>query len=165
MRFPKGSKASKGSRVSLRPITKDTVRTITRLEVAPEQRAYVASNAESLAEANFHPEAWYRGIYLGNEPVGFVMLYDETLRDEQPEVPAVSLWRFMVAAPFQRRGIGKAALEQVIEHVRTRPKVEMLFTTCVQGEGSPEPFFVAAGFEPTGEVEDDEVVLALDLED
>ncbi len=165
MRFSKGSKASKGSRVSLRRITKDTVRAITRLEVAPEQQAYVASTAVSLAEANFHPEAWYRAIYLGNEPVGFVMLYDETQRDEPPEAPAVSLWRFMVAAPFQRRGIGSAALTQVIEHVRTRPKVELLFTTCVPGEASPEPFFLAAGFEPTGEVDDDEVVLALDLED
>ncbi|NER81295.1 MAG: hypothetical protein F6K42_17360 [Leptolyngbya sp. SIO1D8] len=70
--------------VSLREITADTVRTITDLDVAPEQAHFVASNAISLAEALFAPEAWYRAIYHGETPVGFVMLYDETLRSQPP---------------------------------------------------------------------------------
>lgn len=34
----------------------------------------------SVGQALFAPEAWYRAIYLHEEPVGFVMLYDESLR-------------------------------------------------------------------------------------
>ncbi len=149
--------------VTLEPITQETVRVITDLRVAPEQRRFVATNAESLAEANFYAEAWYRAIYVDGEPAGFVMLYDETLRDQPPEVPEVSLWRFMVAAGFQGRGVGRAALRQVIEHVRKRPGVRRLLTSYVPEEGNPEPFYRAAGFRPTGAIEAGEVVLALDL--
>ena len=68
------------ARVSLREIKPTTVRTITALAVSAEQRRFVATNAESLAEALFHPEAWYRAIYVDDTPAGFVMLYDESLR-------------------------------------------------------------------------------------
>jgi hypothetical protein len=43
------------TRVSLREIKPTTVRTITALAVSAEQRRFVATNAESLAEALFHP--------------------------------------------------------------------------------------------------------------
>ena len=70
--------------VSLREITSETVRQITRLSVSPEQQRFVASNAISLAEALFSPNAWYRAIYAGESPAGFVMLYDESLRTTPP---------------------------------------------------------------------------------
>jgi len=75
------------SQVSLREITAETVRTITQLSVAPDQNQFVAPNAVSLAQALFAPEAWYRAIYLGEEPVGFVMLEDQSLRQPMPENP------------------------------------------------------------------------------
>ena len=61
--------------VTLRTITAQTVRTIINLQVSPQQRHLVAPNAVSLAEALFHPEAWYRAVYADEDPVGFVMLY------------------------------------------------------------------------------------------
>lgn len=70
--------------ISLREITADTVRQITSLSVKPEQQCFVASNAISLAQALFSPEAWYRAIYAGDSPAGFVMLYDESLRTSPP---------------------------------------------------------------------------------
>jgi diamine N-acetyltransferase len=66
--------------VTLREITSDTVRAVTALSVAEPQRAFVAPNAVSLAEALFASEAWYRAIYHAEELAGFVMLYDESLR-------------------------------------------------------------------------------------
>ena len=74
--------------VSLREITAGTVRAINRLDVKPEQRGQVARNSESLAQALFTPEAWYRAIYADDEPVGFVMLHDESLRAPPPAVRA-----------------------------------------------------------------------------
>jgi diamine N-acetyltransferase len=61
--------------VTLREITKDNWRDLLRLKVAPSQEQFVASNAMSIAEAHFNPEvAWFRAIYAGDVPVGFLML-------------------------------------------------------------------------------------------
>lgn len=111
----------------------------------------------------FNNEAWYRAIYLGDCPVGFVMLRDETLRATPPVAPKVTLWRFMVDAKFQGRGIGKAALEQVIAHTRGKKAFSSLSTSYVPGPGCPEPFYYWLGFRPTGLVKNGEVVLELPL--
>ncbi len=90
--------------VTLREITAETVRTVIKLAVTEYQNRFVATNAVSLAQALFAPEAWYRAIYLGEEPVGFVMLEDESQLDPMPESPNVAVWRLMVDAKHQRQG-------------------------------------------------------------
>ncbi len=149
--------------VTLREITADTVRLITDLVVREEQQHFVASNAVSLAEALFNEEAWFRAIYYGESPVGFVMLYDETLRKVPPANPEVFLWRFMVDARFQGKGIGKAALELVITHVRTKGVFSSITTSYVPEPGSPEGFYLSQGFQHTGKILDGEVVLERSL--
>ena len=52
---------------TLQPITQATLRQVLKLAVSPEQASYVASNAVSLAQALFHPEAWYRANYLDDD--------------------------------------------------------------------------------------------------
>jgi diamine N-acetyltransferase len=149
--------------VSLREITADTVRQITSLSVSPDQQRFVASNAVSLAQALFSPEAWYRAIYADESPVGFVMLYDESLRAAPPVSPEVALWRFMVDAQFQHRGIGTTALEHVIAHVRSKGLFSSLLVSYVPAPGCAEQFYLRAGFKHTGRVDDGEVVLELAL--
>jgi diamine N-acetyltransferase len=152
-------------RVTLREITADTVIAVIKLSVAEEQKKFVAPNAVSLAQALFSPEAWYRAIYQGDEPVGFVMLYDESLRPAMPQRPEVGVWRFMVDARYQGRGIGRAALQQVIDLVRCRDLFEKLELSFVPGDGSPEQFYLSLGFRHTGRVDDGEQVLELPLKD
>jgi diamine N-acetyltransferase len=147
--------------VSLREITASSVRAITELAVAPEQRGFVASNAVSLAEALFSPEAWYRAIYLADEPVGFLMLYDETLRAPPPEIPQIALWRLMIDARYQRQGIGRTAVEQVVAHVRAKRAVRLLTVSYVPGPGCPERFYLGCGFRHTGQLDGGEIVLEL----
>jgi diamine N-acetyltransferase len=149
--------------VSLREITADTVRQITSLSVNPEQQRFVASNAISLAQALFSPDAWYRAIYAGESPAGFVMLYDESLRSMPPPNPQVALWRFMVDTQFQGRGVGTAALEQVIAYVRSKGFFSTLLVSYVPAPGSPEQFYLRAGFKHTGKVDHGEIVLELPL--
>lgn len=150
--------------VTLCEITAETVIPVVKLKVTEEQNRFVAPNAVSLAQALFAPEAWYRAIYLGEEPVGFVMLSDDSLRDPPPANPEVGVWRLMVDARFQRRGIGRAALRLVVDHVRRKGLFDRLTLSHVPGEGGPEALYRSLGFEPAGEVDEGEVVMVLALD-
>jgi diamine N-acetyltransferase len=143
--------------VTLREITVDTIDEILALKVRDDQ-PFVATNAKSIAQAHFHREiAWYRAIYAGETPVGFVMLSDDAA------TPEYYLWRLMVDEHFQGRGYATRAMELVIDHVRTRPGAEVLLTSVVPGEGGPAPFYEKLGFVYTGETEDDELVMSYTL--
>ena len=151
--------APAGTAASLRPVTGETVHAICRLSdtLVPPRRYMVAPNAISFAEALFEPKAWYRAIYAGETPVGFIMLYDD------PQEPVYFLWRLMIATPHQGKGFGRQAVEQLIEYVQTRPGATELLVSCVEGPGSPEGFYQALGFRRNGKMYDDEVGLALPL--
>lgn len=151
------------SPISLREITADTVRAVTKLSVREDQTRFVASNAMSLAQALFAPEAWYRAIYAGDEPVGFVMLYDESLRLPPPVSPAVGVWRFMIDSKHQRQGIGSAALKLIISNMRSKGLFKELELSYFPDSGSPEPFYRQLGFIATGRIDDGEMVMALPL--
>jgi diamine N-acetyltransferase len=144
--------------ISLREITKETLRDITRLKVSPEQERLVATNAESIAEAYFSPDiAWFRAIYADDTPVGFLMIEDNATEGQY------YLWRFMIDVRYQRRGIGQKALELLFEHVKTRPSASVLLTSCVPGQGSPGPFYERMGFVYTGEEDSGELVMRREL--
>jgi diamine N-acetyltransferase len=149
--------------VTLREITDDNREAVARLRVAPEQEQFVAGVTRSIAEAAATPEArpWYRAIYAGDEPVGFVMLsWDVT------PAPGILgpwfLWRLLIDEHHQGRGYGREALTRIVEVVRAAGATELL-TSYVPGDGEPWPFYERFGFEPTGEIEDGEIVLRLDL--
>jgi len=148
-----------GPRVTLREVTGETVIQICKLSdtLSEPQRRMVAPNAVSIAQAHFSGHAWFRAVYADEVPVGFVMLWDD------PEKAEYGLWRLMIAGPHQRKGYGRRALEQVIEHVRRRPGATELKASYVPVEGGPEGFYRTLGFEPTGEVDEGEVVVRLAL--
>jgi diamine N-acetyltransferase len=148
--------------VTLREITADTVDAVIKLSVADRQKRFVAPNAVSLAQSIFAPEAWYRAIHFGDEPAGFVMLYDESLRSPPPMSPRVAVWRFMVAEQYQGKGVGSAAMRLVIEHVRSKG-FSTLELSYVPAEGSPEPFYLSHGFRNTDRTEEGERVMELSL--
>lgn len=149
--------------VSLREITADTVIQVVGLKVNPKQEQFVASNAVSLAQALFEPNAWYRAIYVDDVVAGFVMLADDSILPDPPDQPEIGIWRFMVDARYQGTGVGAQALAQVIDHVRSKRTFTTLLLSYVPGEGSPERFYLRAGFRHTGRLDDGEVVLELPL--
>lgn len=150
-------------RVTLRPITADTVRDVIALRVAPGQTRFVAPNATSLAQALFSDQAWYRAIHHNEMLAGFVMLRDETMGQTSLPRPEVGLWRLMVDQRHQGLGIGRAAVRLVAEHVMANRGRDALFTSYVPGPDGPEGFYRALGFIPTGAMDEDEVVAVLEL--
>jgi diamine N-acetyltransferase len=150
---------TKDSPVSLQEITEETVIDICNLSntLSEAQRKMVADNAKSIAQAHFSKHAWFRAIYAGETPVGFLMLYDN------PDEHEYFLWRFMIAGPHQGNGYGRQAIELLLDYVRSRPGAYELLTSCGEGEASPEGFYLSLGFERDGKVYDDEVGLRLPL--
>jgi diamine N-acetyltransferase len=129
------------------------------LRVAPEQERFVASTAVSIAQAHFEPDfAWFRAIYADETPVGFVMLHDD------PAKPVCYLWRFLIDRGHQKRGYGQRALELLLDHVRGRPGATALTLSYVPGEGGPAPFYERMGFVHTGEEDEGEIVMRIDVE-
>jgi len=142
--------------VTLREITRDSLRAILDLKVSKKQEQFVAPNAVSIAEAHFSSNAWFRAIYADETPVGFVML------GEVPEKGLHFLWRLMVDERYQGRDYGRKALELVIQHVKTVTSVKELLTSCHEGKGSPKGFYLKMGFVETGEkIDNGEIVMKL----
>lgn len=151
--------AGRGAVVRLREVTSETVGRVCKLSdtLSDEQKKMVAPNAYSIAQAYFEKHAWFRAVYADDIPVGFVMLYDDAEKD------SLTLWRFMIAGLHQGKGLGRRALELVFEHAKERPNVREIRASYVPIEGGAGPFYRKLGFEPTGEMEGEEVVIRLAL--
>ena len=143
--------------ITLREITKDTVNSILELRVAESQKSFVRPNAVSISQAYFNETAWFRAIYDEETPVGFVMLWVDT------EKPEYWLWRFMIDHRYQKNGFGFAAMQLILEHVRSLPRARQLRLTYKPGDGDPSPFYAKFGFVETDEWIGDQKVMVLDL--
>jgi diamine N-acetyltransferase len=152
------------SDVHLREITDDNRDAVCALHVRRRQKQFVASVSRSLRDAAAAPEAnpWYRAVYSGDEPVGFVMLSWNVPPDRPGVIGPYFLWRLLIDKHHQRRGIGRAVVTQVVDLVRADGATELL-TSYQPGDGEPWPFYRQFGFQPTGEIDDGEIVLRLTL--
>ena len=148
---------------------------VLRLKVAEGQQRFVASNAVSLAQGHYHPEAWFRAVYLNGEAVGFVMLYDprrasagrqaDGSRSDLGDMVAgdgLFIWRLMIGAQHQGRGIGRRLITLLAELTRANG-FDRLYLSYEEGEGGPGPFYAGCGFVTTGRLIEGEVEARLDL--
>jgi diamine N-acetyltransferase len=127
--------------VSLRPVTRENVRAICDLELAEDQRRLVAPAAYTVAEGNYEPDALLRAIYRGERPVGVLLV--------ELESGTPYLVRFMVGAGHQRRGVGRRAVELLLDELRAAGW-SALETSHFPGPEGPAGFWRRCGFRPTG---------------
>lgn len=132
-------------------------RAIARLRTHRTQEAFVAPTSRSYGDALFPDEVngapvvpWMRAIEADDELVGFVMV---ALRTEHHPEPF--LWRLLVDRMHQRRGIGGQVLALVEDEMRAMGD-RTLLVSWGEGKGSPRPFYLKHGFEPTGRMIDGE---------
>jgi RimJ/RimL family protein N-acetyltransferase len=130
---------------------------VSKLAVHKTQERFVAPMSRSFTDALF-PEVvdgypvvpWMRAVKADDEIVGFVMLAVRTEHFPEP-----FLWRLLIDRVHQRRGVGGRVLELVADECR-RLGDETLLTSWGEGKGSPGPFYLSHGFEPTGRLIDHE---------
>lgn len=121
---------------------------------------FVASNAASLAEAWLHYESHDThpfAVYHGEELVGFLMVH------EDPEKGELYPWRLVIAKEQQGKGYGSAALKKLIHLARDCGKYTYMTIDYMDGNLPAKHIYEKLGFRPTGEVEDGEIFMRLDL--
>jgi diamine N-acetyltransferase len=157
-------------RVRLRDIVTDAERgAALAVRRAPGQERFVGSVEQSFADAiaDVRAAPRYWTINDGTEVVGFAMISDDVPADVLAAEPDIIgpyfLWRLLIDADRQRRGYGTAALDAVVEYLRGRPGADVLWTSCGQGDGGPQPFYERYGFEATDRFVEEERVMRLDL--
>lgn len=151
--------------VTLQLITDDNRDVVSALRVTEVQENYVAGVAESLVEAAEIPQAmpWYRAVYAGTTPVGFVMISDNIPPGDPSLLGPYFLWRLLIDTRYQGRGYGRAVIALIVDYLSTRPGADELLTSVVPGDASPLGFYLSCGFTETGEIFDHEQVLRLRL--
>ena len=153
-------------RVELRDIVTDEDRAaVLGLRRGPGQDRYLGSMESHFEDAAAEPRAMPRmwSVHDSNQLVGFAMISDNIEHLDEDLVGPYYLWRLLIDERFQARGYGTATIDAIVEYLRTRPRADVLFTSCAAGEGSPQGFYLRYGFVSTGEVKWGEDILALDL--
>ncbi len=151
--------------VDLVELTEGNIGDFAKLETHWSQRSFVTPMADSFADALADPRheghpvtPWLRGIAADGEPAGFVMLADVNEHHPQPY-----LWRLLIDRRHQRRGIGQRVIAQLADRCRSMRCTQLFVSWVPSVPGTPEPFYRQLGFEPTGEIDDGEVVAVLRL--
>lgn len=133
-----------------------TIVAVNNLSLKPGQEQFLAPVSYGIAATVINPQtSWQRVILDRNEVVGFVSANFDA---EAPEEHFRSvLWRINVDADDQGRGVGRFAVEALVDEARKRG-VDHVNVIYEAGEGGPETFFHRVGFTPVGETAYGEVI-------
>ena len=140
------------SDIILLPITLENWKQCIALAADESQREFVPSNLYSIAEAQFYPDARPLAIYnVDEQMVGFVMYGRDVFTGKW------KIFRLMIDAIQQRKGYGRAAMEQVIHDIQQQPDGdEILICYHDTNEGARRLYgalgFVEQEIDETGKV-------------
>lgn len=152
--------------VHLRALTAANRDVVLALSVLPEQHPFVGTVTGALTDAADYPQAnpWYRAIYAGEEPVGFVMISWNCVPQPPEIIGPWFLWKLLIDHRHQGRGYGADAVRVVAEIISQAGARELLTSCFVDLDGSPAPFYERLGFVPTGDHDvDGETILRLEV--
>lgn len=147
--------------IELQKITEDNFIDAFNLKLADGQEAFVSHPVRSLAQAYVYREQCQPfGIYADGAMVGYVMvIYDY-------DIPEYDIWHMMIDASKQGRGYGSAALDRVLDYIKTKPfgDSNRVALTCNKANPGAIALYRRKGFAETGAEYDDEIELSLTLE-
>lgn len=131
--------------ISLKPVTRDNIDELLALSIRDDQKTFVSSVAESLAQAYVYSETAYPfAVYEDDVIVGFIMMaYYEAKQ-------YYTLWKFLIDKDHQHQGIGKEALKQGIAFLKDRFHAREIYTGVVPENAVAKRVYGSVGFQPTG---------------
>lgn len=131
------------------------------LKVSPAQSEYIASNEDSLKEAQENANiAQPFAIYADDKMIGFTMFaWDEENQDPEDKY---WLWRFMIDKSLQGNGYGHLALKEIIKYFRDNG-ADIITLSTKESNKIALSLYHQFGFKENGEMNDEEIVLKLFL--
>lgn len=146
--------------IELRRIDEDNFLDAFRLKLAKGQEEFVSHPIRSLAQAYvYYKQCTPFGIFSGDTMVGYVMvIYDY-------DVPEYDIWHMMIDEGHQGKGYGSAAMEKVLEYIRTKPFGESnrVVLTCHEANKAALRLYEKVGFVYSGQSFDEEKEMVLYL--
>ena len=141
-------------------VSRADVGALIALAVREDQEGRVAPNAVTLAQAAYEPGAHVWGLWDDGTAVGMMALVDQAEGDlEEGDDPECAfLWRLMIDAGHQGRGLGAAALRLAQARALSWGKPRLV-TSAREVEGGAVPFYERHGYRRTGRLPDGEVEL------
>ena len=149
--------------LELRMIDETNKDAVALLEVFDHQKQYIASNKTSLETAvneKYSQIARPFGIYADEKIIGFTMFAFELTSSDPND--RYWLWRFMIDKNSQGNGYGSAALEKIIDYFKRHDADHILLSTK-ETNTSALSLYHKYQFAETGEMNEDEIVLRLNL--
>ncbi|MEU7024579.1 GNAT family N-acetyltransferase [Streptomyces sp. NPDC046203] len=145
-----------GRAVVLEEITDGNWREVADVAPADDQRRYVAALAARYLLLSLKGGVWTSlGVRAGDDIVGHVMwAYDA-------EDGTHWIGGMVVAAAEQGRGVGRATMLALIERLSAQPECREIRLSYHPDNTAAGRLYTSLGFRPTGDFEDDEVVVAL----
>jgi diamine N-acetyltransferase len=139
-----------------------TIVAVNNLSLKPGQEQFLAPVSYGIAATVINPQtSWQRVVLDDDTVVGFV---SANFDDEAPEEHFRSvLWRINVDADDQGRGVGRFAVESLLDEARRRG-VDHVNVIYEAGDEGPEAFFLRVGFTPVGETEYSEVIAQIRID-
>ena len=148
--------------VELRAITEENFIDAFNLKLAPGQEAYVSHPIRSLAQAYvYRNQCQPFGIYAEGKMIGYAMvIYDY-------DIPEYDIWHMMIDESMQGRGYGSAALDRVIDYIKTKPfgDSDRVALTCNKNNLIARKLYENKGFSATGVEDEDEIEMAMKVQD
>lgn len=141
--------------VVLREIDKDNFAECIKLEVAPEQKDFVASNVVSIAQSKVYSHMVPMAVYNDDVMVGFVMYGCD------PDTLQYWVIRLMIETRRQREGLGRAAMLELIKLLRKKENCDQISLSLVPENTGAQSLYSSLGFERTGEIDEGEIVMRL----
>ena len=146
--------------VELKRITEDNFTDAFNLTLAQGQERFVSHPVRSLAQAYvYRDQCQPFGIYEEGRMVGYVMvIYDY-------DVPEYDIWHMMIDESMQGHGFGSAALDRVLDYIRTKPfgTSDRVALTCSKENPAAMKLYENKGFQATGVEDEEEIELVLYL--
>ena len=140
--------------ITLREITKDNYEDICDLEVAEDQKGHLSSNTQSILESKFHETLTARAIYSDDVPVGFTM-------GERASVEQIAIFRFMIDQNYQKKGIGRQALDVAISELKQLEGITKIQICYHPDNEIAKSLYLKVGFKEIGMDDSGEDMLAI----
>ena len=150
-------------KLELRTIDDTNKEAVELLEVSDSQKQYIASNKSSLETAmkeEYREIARPFAIYADEQIIGFTMFAFELTSSDPND--RYWLWRFMIDKSKQGNGYGSVVLEKIIEYFKNYGADHILLSTK-ESNVLALSLYHNYQFAETGEMNEDEIILRLDL--